>query len=85
VSRDRSLEEFAGGSADGGPDTGEDAETDTGERDGTIERESGPGVDPLVSTYRWTPTGEDCAACGARVEARWRMDGAFVCVDCKEW
>jgi hypothetical protein len=42
-------------------------------------------VDPLRTTYRWSPDGDDCPACGARVERRWRDGERFVCADCKEW
>jgi hypothetical protein len=42
-------------------------------------------VDPLRATYRWSPDGDDCPACGRRVERRWRDGDRFVCADCKEW
>jgi hypothetical protein len=42
-------------------------------------------VDPVEPTYRWDPAGGDCAACGSRVDRRWRDDGHWVCADCKAW
>lgn len=42
-------------------------------------------VGPATSTYDWSPDGDDCAACSATVERRWRDDPGLVCADCKEW
>jgi hypothetical protein len=60
-----------------------------GDADGESTDDSDEPVSPAVSTYDWTPTGTECASCGAVVERRWR-DGegetsGLVCVDCKAW
>lgn len=46
-----------------------------------------PGADAAEfrGTYRWSPDGDDCPACGRHVERRWRDGDRFVCADCKEW
>lgn len=96
VSRDRSLEEFLDGAASDGSDAEEvprgnadDAEREAGEgRTGDADAGTDPerdGPDPIAPTYRWSPDGVACGACGEKVRARWRADDAFVCGDCKEW
>ncbi|MGM0604765.1 MAG: DUF7573 domain-containing protein [Halobacteriota archaeon] len=42
-------------------------------------------IEPITGTYRWSPDGQACAACGATVDRRWREGDAFVCAACKEW
>jgi len=42
-------------------------------------------VQPVASTYAWSPEGGPCAACGEHVEERWREGEELVCVDCKAW
>lgn len=42
-------------------------------------------VDPKPATYAWSPSGGECARCGATVDARWRDETGLVCPDCKEW
>jgi hypothetical protein len=80
--------------AEGGTETGDDAGADGDAGEGTdlgADTTDGDATDddapaPAVSTYDWTPSGADCATCGAVVEKRWRNgDGALVCADCKEW
>lgn len=44
-----------------------------------------PTVEPLVETFAWSAEGGPCAACGDRVERRWRDGEALVCADCKAW
>lgn len=61
---------------EGDPDRSRAAD---GERGGT------DAVDPATATYAWTPGGEPCAACGERVERRWRSAAGLVCPDCVEW
>lgn len=41
-------------------------------------------VEPLATTYRWSPD-DDCPACGAPAERQWRDGDRYVCADCKEW
>lgn len=97
VSGNRSLDEFgvpedaeeaappagddveAAGSTDPGPsdEPGSDPATALGTADAT--------PDPPDSTYVWRPEGGACAACGERVEERWRDADGLVCADCKEW
>jgi hypothetical protein len=63
---------------------GDDTGTDTG-ADGARSTDADGPVDPLRATYRWSPEGDDCPACGRHVERRWRDGDRFVCADCKEW
>jgi len=66
---------------DDGPET-----TDESTEESTVEITD---VEPARSTFDWTPTGGECADCGASAERRWRADGQkdgdLVCEDCKEW
>ena len=41
--------------------------------------------DKPTATYRWSPSGRDCPACGETVERQWRDGDEFVCADCKAW
>ena len=75
MSRDRSLEEFVGGSDAGSESAG--SRDDPGDESG--------GVEPIESTYCWSLDGAACDSCGTIAESRWRDDGALVCADCKEW
>ena len=70
-----------------------DSATDTGV-DGDGSDDAGGSADPVVdgepvdrpaSTYRWSPDGDTCAACGETVEERWRDGEDLVCAGCKEW
>jgi hypothetical protein len=100
--RDRSLDEFldAGeaSSDEESPDEASDAGADESDASGpapvaadpSLEpaiRRVGPDVPPAASTYACSPGGAPCAACGARVERRWRDEerGGLVCGDCKVW
>jgi hypothetical protein len=58
-------------------DTDTDAHGDTDTADTAAERPR--------ATYRWSPVGDDCPACGTTVQRRWREGDRFVCADCKEW
>jgi len=40
---------------------------------------------PPTSTYRFSPDGCACEACGETVQERWRDGDRFVCEGCKEW
>ncbi|MFB6096848.1 MAG: hypothetical protein ABEJ74_05630 [Haloferacaceae archaeon] len=42
-------------------------------------------VDPAVATYRWSPDGAVCEACGETVDRRWLDGESYVCAACKEW
>lgn len=42
-------------------------------------------VEPIGTTYAWSPDGGECALCGETVGARWRDGGDLVCADCKNW
>lgn len=86
----RTLDEFARGrSGDEQAETttdGVDSETEESETSDTASPNSDAGtVDPPATTYRWTPEGVACEACGSVVERQWRDGGEFVCVDCKDW
>lgn len=96
VTRDRSLEDFLGGTASEGSDAEEEPEgaADGPERGDGSGPSAGPGTDPapagdgaapIAPTYRWSPDGEACRVCAEQVNARWRADDALVCADCKEW
>ena len=41
--------------------------------------------DRPTTTYRWSPSGRVCPACGETTERQWRDGGEFVCADCKTW
>ena len=88
---DRSLEDYLArgtddehGPTDDGRVAGEDGARPDPSDEGSGD-ESARDVDPATPTYRWTPSGTACTACGASVERGWFDDGAFVCADCKEW
>ncbi|WP_233740808.1 DUF7573 domain-containing protein [Halobaculum saliterrae] len=100
VSEDHSLEEFAStdstGSDDtdtvddvddpGDPgDTADDAADSAGAEGDDAADPPADAVDPADPTYDYSPDGASCGACGERVTRRWRDDGDYVCVDCKEW
>ena len=55
-----------------------DAETDASERDGAT-------VEPASPTYRFSPDGRACDACGEGVQRLWADDGRLVCESCKPW
>lgn len=87
---DRTLEEFLGDRGSGTGDGAGGAPTDDGEAtdDGAAREDRahrGADVEPAAPTYRWSPDGADCEACGATVERRWRDGEGYVCGDCKEW
>jgi hypothetical protein len=67
-----------------GPDV-LDATTDTDADTDAPDASAAVDVDPPRTTCRWSPAGDDCPACGASVQRRWREDDRFVCADCKEW
>lgn len=71
MSNDRSLDDFVG----------TDSDDETGE-DETEEREQ---PEPATPTYRFSPDGAVCDACGDVGDRHWHDDGQFVCADCKEW
>jgi hypothetical protein len=84
VPRDRSLEEFLGGStsdedeSETSGDTGSEASDASGDT-GKTEAE------PLAPTYRWSADAGTCSDCGDPARARWHGDDGFVCRRCKEW
>jgi hypothetical protein len=88
VSRDRSLEEFVGDASGGESDVehppAEPEDSEHAENTGGASDDA-EAPDPIVTIYRWSAGGGTCETCGERVEARWRSEEAFVCVDCKEW
>lgn len=96
VTGNRSLDEF--GATEPSPEspdpepgtTTETAETDASGRttdDPAAAETSTPtdGVEPVESTYDWTPGGAPCAVCGESVEERWRDADGLVCLECKVW
>ncbi|WP_144905294.1 DUF7573 domain-containing protein [Halobellus captivus] len=90
MSRDRSLDEFAG-TVDGDPgddvQSDIDVEGDAQATDGTrtnVDTQT-DDVDPAATTYQWDPDGVECAECGQTVDRRWSQDGGHVCADCKDW
>jgi len=94
VTRDRSLEEFVGGSDAGSESAGSDDDSSEGGATSPDDADAGPrddcgddggDVEPIESTYGWSIDGVACESCGATVESRWRDDGILVCADCKEW
>lgn len=74
MGRDASLDDFLG---DDAPDEPESTDDPDEARDRT--------ADAGLSTFDWSPGGAPCAACGDRVERRWRDDGRLVCEECKAW
>lgn len=73
MGRDASLDDFLGDDAPDEPESTDDPEA----RDRP--------TDAGLSTFDWSPDGAPCAACGDRVERRWRDDGRLVCEGCKAW
>ncbi|WP_276259416.1 DUF7573 domain-containing protein [Haloglomus litoreum] len=100
MTRDASLDEFAGGGKGDDAEDAEDANDSPGDAvpvEDAAETTDAPTtgddatflppdqVEPARSTYDWSPGGAACAACGATVEARWRDEPGLVCADCKAW
>jgi len=89
--RDRSLDEFATDDEANEPGVDRDeagADRDAPDYDVTAADEfegTDDSVTPARSTYEWSPTGADCADCGARIERRWRDGDELVCEACKPW
>lgn len=83
---DASIEDFLDES--GQADASEQVPDNEGESDAT-EGVDTAGTEHEVSdtttTYEWSPSGVDCAACGATVNRRWRDGDRVVCAECKEW
>lgn len=79
MGRDASLDDFRGNDeSSAAPETAGEADESGAERNAT----TGDGG---LSTFDWSPDGAPCAACGDRVERRWRDDGRLVCEQCKTW
>jgi hypothetical protein len=70
-----------GGDAAGGPAAASEDAAD----EQTTTSDDAPAAEPVTSTYRWDPDGAACAACGSRVQTRWRDDDRWVCPACKAW
>ncbi|EJN58325.1 DUF7573 domain-containing protein [Halogranum rubrum] len=93
MSRDRSLDDFAGSGVDVDEDEDETddvaiAEPDapgTGDATDTDDAVETDAVAPATPTYRFDPDGAACDGCDEVVQKRWHDDGQFVCADCKEW
>jgi hypothetical protein len=93
VTGNRSLDEF--GTVEPSPEPAEaegvgDAGTTEGDASDELAAEQAPtkaadGVEPVESTYDWTPDGAPCAVCGDSVEERWRDADGLVCLECKVW
>ena len=83
----RDAGDVAGDADDVDRDTPEDDDCDTPEDDVTADEAEAldTPVVPARSTYEWSPTGADCADCGARIERRWRDGDELVCDACKPW
>lgn len=75
----RSLDEFA--ASEPTPESVEPVEESVDSDQELPERD----VEPIESTYDWTPGGAPCAMCGDSVEERWRAAEGLVCVECKVW
>jgi hypothetical protein len=82
MSEDRSLSDFVGGGHGESDAAADGDDTDSAPADAGSESAA---VDPLATTYAWSPSGAVCASCGATVERRWRDEGDLVCTDCKSW
>lgn len=80
--RDARLDAFAGADS-GEAATGDAEETEAVEAE-AVEAEVDATVDPVTSTYAWSPTGR-CDRCGDAGERRWRDGADLVCADCKSW
>ncbi|MFC7323342.1 hypothetical protein ACFQMF_01980 [Halorubrum rutilum] len=91
MTEDYSLDEFAGGDADGGAESSPgDDERETGggsvdADDVDADGEATADADPATPTATWTTDGAACDRCGESVARRWFDDGALVCPACKEW
>lgn len=93
VTGNRSLDEF--GTAEPSPESADTAgveDAGTHDDDGADETatdhaptERADGIEPVESTYDWTPGGAPCSACGDVVEERWRDTDGLVCPECKVW
>lgn len=89
MAEDYSLDEFAGGDADGDEESsagdretgGDSADADDVDAGG----EATADADPVTPTATWTTDGAACDRCGESVARRWFDDGALVCPACKEW
>lgn len=84
----RSLDDFADGSPAADPGESEEEEATAEDAPG-VERSANRGahtdIEPIESTYDWSPGGAPCASCGASVEERWRSEKGLVCPECKVW
>lgn len=89
MAENRTLADFAREETERPSSTQEDApETGTADAErppASIDAESDPTAAGPETTYAWVPDGAACAACGERVERRYRDDGQLVCPSCKEW
>jgi hypothetical protein len=95
MSENRSLDDFLPADDDGSDDVDGDADSHADDDSSEPRSDDAPDGDGCDSrnedaerprtTLRWTPAGDDCPACGARVERQWRDGDRFVCADCKEW
>jgi hypothetical protein len=84
VTRDASIDEFAGRTGDSNDETEVTAEKEASiEDDGVSERVS--AVEPATWTSRYEPGGVACAVCETEVVRLWVSDGDAVCADCKSW
>ena len=89
----RSLDEFGTAAPSSEPAEAEGVEdAGTTDEDGADEAaaeqsptETVDGIEPVESTYDWTPGGAPCAVCGDAVEERWRDADGLVCPECKVW
>ncbi|WP_164974622.1 DUF7573 domain-containing protein [Halegenticoccus tardaugens] len=99
MSKDRSLDEFLGGAAESKsaaePDSTADPDAESTRSDADVSASSATaaraaadgtaGVDAAEPTFRWSPSGATCDACGGSAARRWLDGGRYVCRDCKEW
>ena len=98
MTANRSLDEFAAASSEEAPPeapgaratTADDQEAPAGpaaDAGSEIDADSATdeAVEPVESTYHWTPGGGPCGTCGETVEERWRQGEELVCPACKEW
>ena len=95
MTRDRSLDEFAGGGdatnateedpVDDNADGGERAAAATQDDVASATKGDSDDTEPATATYRWDPDGVECPACGATVDRLWSSEAGQVCAECKEW
>lgn len=70
---------------DGTPPVAEATDVPSATTDSLEATAPASALDPVETTYAWSPDGEECASCGAETARRWRTDAGFVCPGCVDW